>query len=437
MSDEGYPGAPNYEQQPGSGQQPPYEQQPSYEQQPAFGQQPGYEQQPPSGEQPGYPQQPPSGEQPGYPQQPPYPQQPTYPQPPAYPPPPAYPAPPPSAEQPGYGQQQPVYGDPQYPTTQFPAAQYPGAQSPGAQYPGAQYPEAQYPPGAAPPYPPAPPAAGGGRRRGLWLSALIALLVAAGLGAYFTFAGSSASANTPKGAVSKLLDAGKSGNVNAAKKALCMAAANDSVINQLRSGGRITSYTIQSVRTVDSTHAVATVRLTTTTLTNPEIATFPVVKEAGSWKACPTQLDVSGSGSGPLPSNFPTGSSLFPSSVPSLSLPPSLGPSVSVPGALPTGANGINPCSFSGNEVEQAATTFMGLAELGQTTYALGCVYKDSVPRSVIASLRATGSGDYFAPTGTSGNTVEFASIDGKSHVRVTMTKESDGTYYVTKVEQG
>jgi hypothetical protein len=406
MSDEGDPGSPGYGPPPseyGENQQPPdHGQQP-----PGYGQQPpGYGQQPPDyGRQPGF------GQPPGYPD-------------PQYPP----------------GQ----YPTQQLPPVQDPGAQYPGAQYPGAQYPGAQYPGAQYPPGAAPPpyspYQQAQPGDGAGRGR-TWIAvAVVALLVAAGLGAFFLFSGSNADAGTPKAAVSTLLDAGKTGDVNAAKKALCKAAANDNtLIDGLRSSGRITRYTIESVRTVDSSHAVVSVKLATTQISQPVDATFPAVKEDGSWKACPTlSASSSGGGSGTA-SSVPSASNPAPSfPVPSISVPAGLPSSLpSFPAGIPSNLNNLNPCSFSGGSVEQAATTYVGLAELGQVDYAQGCVYHDAVPRSVTVGLHATTSSGYYAPTGTHGTTVEFTSIDSKSHVEVTMTKESDGTYYVTKVEKG
>ena len=56
--------------------------------------------------------------------------------------------------------------------------------------------------------------------------------------------------------------------------------------------------------------------------------------------------------------------------------------------------------------------------------------------KSVTASLKTSGSGLY-APSGDSGgSTVEFKSIDGSSTIEVTATKESDGKYYITKVEK-
>ena len=362
---------------------------------------PGYGQQPEYGQpQFGQPPQPQYGEQPGY-------GQPQY------------------GQQPPYGQQA-QYGDPQYPTSQ---------------YPPADYPTTQYPGGWVPPTPPgAPPTgSGGGNRRGLWISLAIALLAVLGIGGYFLFSGSSASASTPKAAVSKLLDAGKVGDVSAAKKALCKADANNLVVNALRSNGRIVSYSIVSVQNVNSTHAVVHTRFATTSNpATPVDVSFPVVKENGSWKACPDLSGVIGTPSGG-PTSFPTGPQFTPSiGVPSISIPvPSISiPNIPVPSGGPSEITGVNPCSYT-TEAQQAAITFVGLAELGQTDYAQACVWHDSVDRSVVLSLKATESGKYFSPTGTSGNTTSFSSLDGSAHVKVTMTKESDGHFYVTKVQTG
>jgi len=73
------------------------------------------------------------------------------------------------------------------------------------------------------------------------------------------------------------------------------------------------------------------------------------------------------------------------------------------------------------------------MAELGYTDYAQSCVYKDTVSKATTASIKGTGS-TLYAPTGSSGNVFEFASIDGSAHLRVTVTKQADGKFYVTKV---
>ena len=399
MSDQG---------QPGQGENPEYGQQPDEQPtQPAYEPPPSYGQPPQPAYQPPQPYAPPPPQQPGYPpQQAPY-EQPAQPQ----------------YGQPQYGQ--PQYGDPQYPTTQYPTGQYPTAPY-------------QYPAGAVPPQYPGtpPPGTGSGSRRGRWLSLIVGVLVALGVLGYFLLSGSSANAGTPKKAVSKLLDAGKIGDISAAKKALCKADANNAVIAALRSSGRIKSYSIGAVHSEDATHAVVSARLTTTDSPTPADVAFQVVKEDGTWKACPDLSSITGVPSGG-PGGFPSASQTVPViPIPSISIPV---PSISVPNfpgpsGVPSGT--INPCGFA-TSLEQSAITFVGLAELGQTNYAKACVWNGQVSTSDIEQLRARNPNDYFSPAGSSGPVVSFASVDGSKHLEVTMAKESDGRYYVTKVRLG
>jgi hypothetical protein len=430
MSDQGYPGQDHPGQDhPGQGDIPGYGQQP-YEQptQPAYEPPPSYEPPPPTYEAP-QPPPPPFGQQPPPAYEPPQP-------PPYTPPPPQQPAYTPPPQQPPYEQPaqpqfgQPYYGDPQYPTTQFPAGQYPTGQYPTESY--------QYPAGAVPPQYPGTPATGtgAGNRRGRWLSLAVGVLVALGILGYFLLSGNNASASTPTKAVSALLDAGKSGDTSAAKKALCKADANDAVIASLRTSGRIKSYSIGAVHNEDSTHAVVSARLTTTISPTPADVAFQVVKEGGTWKACPDRSSIVGVPNGG-PSGFPSAQSSIPVvPVPSISIPV---PSISVPNfPVPSGvpSTTINPCGFA-TTLEQSAITFVGLAELGQTSYAKACVWNGQVTTSDIEKLRAKTSSDYFSPAGSSGPVVSFASIDGTKHLQVTMAKEADGRYYVTKVQLG
>ena len=216
----------------------------------------------PAGQQPQYPGQPDYGQQPQYPQQP---QQPQYPgQQPQYPPQPQYPG------QPGYGQpdpNQPGYGPPP-----------PGYPPPGYGGPGG-------PTGPGGPGGPGP-AGGGGSRKGLWAAIGAVVLVAAVVVAYLLLSGgSSASASTPKEAVKKLLEAGKSNDVNAAKKVLCKADNKLGMATKLGSTTRVLSYTIGKT---SKTNGITTVQATVTTLQSPTPQTeqVPVVKEGGSWKVC-------------------------------------------------------------------------------------------------------------------------------------------------------
>jgi hypothetical protein len=92
-----------------------------------------------------------------------------------------------------------------------------------------------------------------------------------------------------------------------------------------------------------------------------------------------------------------------------------------------------NPCGFA-TTARTAAITYVGLAEVGQTDFAQGCVYHDAVPKTATASLTASGGGLYSPVTDSGGSTVEFKSIDGQSTIAVTATKQSDGKFYITKL---
>jgi hypothetical protein len=405
---------------------------PDFGGQPAFGQ-PDFGGQPAYGGDPEYsPPPPPSGPPPQqYPQQPPYvPPQPTQQMPPVgnEPPPPygqpQYGQPPPYGQpqygdQPKYGQQ-PPYGQPQY-------GQQPPYGQPqyGDQPQYAQPPPYGQPPdyGQQPPYGPAggypAGAGGGGGHKAQWIAVLVAILAAAGVGAYFLFSGSSASASTPKEALTKLFEAGKTSDVEAAKKVLCAADIRAGLVDQLQAGGRVTAYTIGKVTNVDSDHATVSATVTTTLTKSPFPQTVPVVKEGGKWKVC-----YPASGVASTPTALPSSPSTeVPSVIPSITSIPS----------LPAGA--VNPCQYA-SSASTAATIYVGLAEIGQDATAQACVYQNSVPASVTASLHASGTSLY-APNGSStGPTFEFNSVDGKSKVEVTVTKQSDGKYWVTKVEK-
>ncbi|MFN2561230.1 MAG: DUF4878 domain-containing protein [Jatrophihabitans sp.] len=351
-----------------------------------------------------------AGQQPDYGQHPEFGQQPDFGQPPPYSPPPQY------------GEQPPQY-PPQY------GGQY-GEQPPeyGPQY-GAQYGE-QPPQYGLSPYTGAAPANTGspGTRTGLWASIIVAVLVAAGVGAYFLFSGSDANASGPKHAVQKLLEAGKTGDVGAARAVLCQSDIAGGMLTQLQRNGKVTSYSIGSVRQVDPTHAVVKVRVTTASGL-PSAPQFPVVKEGGDWKVCLTGGAASGGGSvGAVPSGS---AASLPVGLPSLSVPSLNLPSVNLP-SIPAFSN---PCGFA-TAARSTAITYVGLAEIGQTDFAQGCVYKDAVPKSVTNSLKTSGSGLYSPTSGGSGSTTEFKSIDGSSTLEVTATKEADGKFYITKVEK-
>jgi hypothetical protein len=178
-----------------------------------------------------------------------------------------------------------------------------------------------------------------------------------------------------------------------------------------------------------------TATVSSTDHTTPSTGDFPVVKESGTWKICFTdalkQLPSSLNSLSPsLPASSGSASQSLPIAVPTLNV-----PSIAIPTipALPSGLT--NPCGFA-TSASTTAITYVGLAEIGQTDYAQSCVYHNSVPRSVTAGLKVSGSGLY-SPTGDSnGSKIKFTSIDGKSTIEVTATKQSDGKFYITKVEK-
>jgi hypothetical protein len=343
-------------------------------------------------------------------------QPPEYPPPPKYPPPPQYPPPPPTQYptqpygQPGYGQPaQPGYGQPIQPGY----GQYgqPGYAAPGG------------PAGPGGPVGPVPPD-GGGNRRGLLFGGIGVVLVAAALLAYFLLSGGSASASTPKDAVKKLLDAGKSGDLGKAKKVLCKADLALGTAGQLDTSERILTYHIGKQSKV---HGVTTVEatLTTSESSGPDTETFPVVKEGDSWKVCFSK------GLATLPSSSPTDTS--PPTDSSVSTETALPTDTELPSGLPS-VPGENLCAAF-TSAYQVATAYVGAAEVGVTEIAQSCVYQDSVPKSVTASL----SGKLLAPetTDPTANEFDFQSTDGATKVTVTVTKEPDGHYYVTSVKVG
>lgn len=402
------------------------EQGPEYGQQPPYTDQPGYGQQPPpDGQQPpAYPPQ-----QPGYPpaqQPPPYPP----PQQPPYVPAPGPQQPPPYGQQPDYGQQPPPYGQqPGYGQPAAPYEQQPDQHTtPYGQpiYPGPEYGQpGQYGPGGPPQYPGGPPAdTSGGGRRGWLIGAILAALAALGIGAFFLFSGGSASASTPKDAAKHLLDAGVRNDLNGAKKYLCAADNRAGIINQIGGNSKLQSYTIDNV-TQSGDRATVTVTLRTSDSTTPQTVPLPVVKEGGDWKVCFTDLGGLGGLGGQGSSSQPSAPISIPpiSNFPSISIPPISSFPTSVPN---------NPCSYI-SDPQTVALAYVGAAEIGETDVAQSCVFQDSVPRSVTASL-ATQTSGLFAPSGSTGSTYNFASLDGSIHLAVTVTKESDNTYYITNV---
>jgi hypothetical protein len=382
---------------------------------PEYGQQPpNYGQQPPYGEQPPPPGQqvPPYGQPPEYGQQPPQYGQ----QPPAYGPPPQY------ERQPSqYGEQ------PQYPGGEYGQPQYPGGEYGQPQYPGGEYGQPQFNPytGAA------PANTGGGSagsRKGL-IAGVGTLVVAGIVVAILLLTGvfsSSASASSPTDAVKSLLDAGKKGDVAAAANTLCQSDIAAGQASGLDANGKVQSYTIGTVTQQDSNNA--TVQTTVTSEKGgPQSAKIPVVKEGGTWKVCFTKALT----------NLPTaGSTRGGASAPSLATSPSISllPSSATPSiTAPTGLGLGSYCASSTSAVT-TATTFIGAIDIGSTELARGCVYPGTVSDATIKSV--SGTSKLYAPTSSqTGPVFDFQSVDGQSKIRITVTKESDGKYYVTRIQ--
>jgi len=80
------------------------------------------------------------------------------------------------------------------------------------------------------------------------------------------------------------------------------------------------------------------------------------------------------------------------------------------------------------------AEAYIGAAEVGLSSFAQSCVYQDSVPESVTASLNGTLYGPQTTDSGAS--EFVFKSIDGSTTVTIQVTKESDGHFYITGVQK-
>lgn len=100
-----------------------------------------------------------------------------------------------------------------------------------------------------------------------------------------------------------------------------------------------------------------------------------------------------------------------------------------VPSALPSG---ISICSGATNSL-QAATTYVGAAEVGFGAFAQSCVYRGTVSIQVTQRL----AGRLFAPQTTDVNApvVTFESADGTETLRVSIAREPDGRLYVVGVD--
>jgi hypothetical protein len=112
---------------------------------------------------------------------------------------------------------------------------------------------------------------------------------------------------------------------------------------------------------------------------------------------------------------------------------PSL-PNVSLPNINPSDlpSSLSNFCATVSNLPGVPAITYVELATSGEASSAQTCVWKDSVSSSTTRSLNGlTLTPDYSQVAGTG----PFTFTGGGKTVVVTVTKESDGHLYVTKVD--
>ena len=363
---------------------------------------------PGQGENPGQPH---YGPPPGSGPQPPY-------GPPQYGPPPSGPPP----GQPQYGQ--PQYGQPQHGQPQYGPPQY------GAPYPGpgdtAQFGAVppQYPTGA---YPPAAGAGGGGRKKGV-IAGVGALVVAAVAVLILLLAGvfSGSASAKPQDAVKKLLDAGKTGDLVAAKNVLCAQDNQLHVTDQLGQN-RIKTYTIGKVAKADANNATVAATVVTSDDPTPKTESLPVVKEGGRWKVCLSKLALTPSTAPSAPSDFPSEPSI-PTDLPSVPL--TAIPSVAVPSIS---AGGINACQYA-TSAGEAATIYVAAAETGNVSLAQNCVADGAVPRSVAEGLQKFRTSDPIVPTPTmQGDVASFKTVSG-NHVITVKVERSGSGYAVTGV---
>ncbi|HEY2167123.1 MAG TPA: hypothetical protein VGH01_08155 [Jatrophihabitantaceae bacterium] len=346
----------------------------------------------------------------------------------------------------------PAYQPPAYPPHgPAPTAPLPSVDAPEA-YPGANPSYAPPPPYAPPVLPPPPPppmgaspAGTGGTGGGFWRSGrnraltlgVVSAAVIIAVVAVLAASGGSSGASTPREAVQRLLDAGKTNNVHKAEAVLCSSDRALGEVSHLQSSGTITSYSIGDQST---DNGVTMVSATFTTSKNPTPATeqFPVVKE-GSWKVCFTKaINALPNEPSSIPSGFPTGalpSALAPRPATSGPIPSGAATIPSVPGVGPVTVPGIASLCQGAASGYGVATTYVGAAEIGVPVVAQACVWHNAVAASVTRSL----GGKLFAPQTTDENAsvITFHSTDGDTTVTVTTAKEPDGHYYVTGVTVG
>ncbi|MGI8680089.1 MAG: Rv0361 family membrane protein [Jatrophihabitans sp.] len=329
---------------------------------------------------------------------------------------------------PQYGQQ-PNYGDPygqagyqpqqpQYPTAPYGSDQFGGP----PQYGQHPYGQEQYGPysGGAPPN-------HGNSQKSLFVG--LGVVVVAGLVVLvlaLTGVFSSASTKTsagPKDAVNNVLLASKNQNLGDLKSNVCSKdLASSSELAAVVGDNHATSYVIGPVK--DQTDSSAKVETTVTAKGRTSTSDLPVVKENGKWKVCfSNELNPT---VGPLPTDT------YPS-------PTDSSPTDTYPG--PSSASSYSPSSNLCNTTSDAngtARLFVSAVTLADASLAQGCVYKGTVSASHVQALfGATKKYNPYDLAGQQGPTYTVKSVSGSGPSLVfTVTRESDGHYYVTSAHE-
>ena len=174
----------------------------------------------------------------------------------------------------------------------------------------------------------------------------------------------------------KLLEAGKTSDVDAAKGVLCQGDIAGGLLTELQRNGKVKTYSIDNVRKVDSTDAV--VRATVATEQGrPRRRQLPRGQGRQELEGL-LHLGRQRAGRPVQCVCFRLG--VLPGELPSISIPSISVPSISIPSiSVPSIGGFSNACGFA-TTARSAAITYVGLAEMGQTDFAQGCVYKSRWP---------------------------------------------------------
>jgi hypothetical protein len=202
----------------------------------------------------------------------------------------------------------------------------------------------------------------------------------------------------PKSAVSVLLKAGETGNVNEAQKVMCPrdSAHAKQELKQLDSAGRVSSYRVDAAATTFSSGVVeATV---TTAAHGTTVLPIPVVVSGRSWQVCLSRLPVAVTFAG-------------------------------VPAAAVSGL-----CVTASTLPGAVAAGYVYAAEAGRDDLAQACVHGASVPVSLTRSLRGKNLSSTAAILRGTG---PFPFTGGGTTVTVTVRAQADAHDYVTGVQVG